>query len=375
MTPYDFTADQEAAIEQVERWRKDRYKPYLTLGGFAGTGKTTLVKYFAESWPGVAVATLCAKAASVLIEKGVAARTIHGLIYIPFFDAARKVRYRRRFNLGATSELIVDESSMIDHVLLQDILAFDLPVLFVGDHGQLEPVGADANLMHVPDIRLETIHRQAQDNPIVRVATAFREGRPVRYWHDNRGRLSIARPSDFWRLLSPDYQMVCGFNKTRHRVNALVRGNIGAEGGLPISGEKLICVQNNTKYGIFNGQQVVCRDVLEIRNHWLEMDVELANGTVITVPCSREQFGHNTTETLRDRSVVLFDYGYCITAHKAQGSEWDNVLAVEEIGSAWDAKRWRYTVATRARKRLIYCMSFKNDRIIESAQQGRLEAV
>jgi hypothetical protein len=93
-----------------------------------------------------------------------------------------------------------------------------------------------------------------------------------------------------------------------------------------------------------------------VGDHWLELDVELADGALITVPCSREQFGKDKIRDHKDRSVVLFDFGYCLTAHKAQGSEWVSVLALEEIVTRRDAKRWRYTVVTRASKRLIYCM-------------------
>src|SRR5689334_8409303 len=103
MTAFDFSPDQQDALEQIEHWRNEPTKPYLTLGGYAGTGKSTLVCHFVSSWPGAAVVTLCGKAVSVLIEKGVAARTLHSLIYIPFKDAAGKVRYRRRPDLGPVS--------------------------------------------------------------------------------------------------------------------------------------------------------------------------------------------------------------------------------------------------------------------------------
>ena len=72
-----------------------------------------------------------------------------------------------------------------------DLLSFGLPVLFVGDHGQLEPIGTSAGLMADPHVRLETIHRQARGNPILRLATALREGRPTPYWDDPRGRLRV----------------------------------------------------------------------------------------------------------------------------------------------------------------------------------------
>jgi exodeoxyribonuclease V len=59
---------------------------------------------------------------------------------------------------------------------------------------------------------------------------------------------------------------------------------------------------------------------------------------------------------VRDKEIVLMDYGYCLTVHKAQGSDWDRVLVKEEVGQSWDARRWRYTAVTRARARLTYCL-------------------
>lgn len=74
------------------------------------------------------------------------------------------------------------------------------------------------------------------------------------------------------------------------------------------------------------------------------------------LPCLREQFGQQPIKEFRSQKVALMDYGYCLTAHKAQGSEWNEVLVLEEIGRTWDPRRWRYTVATRAKERLVYCM-------------------
>jgi ATP-dependent exoDNAse (exonuclease V) alpha subunit len=69
----------------------------------------------------------------------------------------------------------------------------------------------------------------------------------------------------------------------------------------------------------------------------------------------KEQFGHDLIKDFRSKDLLLFDYAYCITAHKAQGSEWDSVVVLEQISNRWDAKRWRYTAATRAKERLVYC--------------------
>jgi len=355
----DFSLDQQAALDAILEWRAQHPRgdnQYSTLGGYAGTGKSTLVSHLAEIWDNVAIATLCGKAAHVLRLKGATeAQTIHSLIYVPYKRADGKMSYRRRHALNGTQTLIIDEASMIDHLLFTDLLSFRLPVLFVGDHGQLEPIGTNPSLMANPKLRLEKIHRQAMGNPILRLATAFREGKPVPHWQDRQGRLRIVSRSDFNRLISPDVQMICGFNKTRHEINAHIRQKLDRQ-GIVTPGEKLICLRNNRSWNIFNGQQVTVLDIAYESRDTIDLEVETDDGRCFMLPCLRRQFGHNLIEDFRSKEVALMDYGYCLTAHKAQGSEWDDVLALEQIAKQCDARRWRYTVATRAKERLVYCM-------------------
>jgi ATP-dependent exoDNAse (exonuclease V) alpha subunit len=168
MKTLTFSRDQQAALDAIQRWctgnpRGDNQ--YKTLGGYAGTGKTTLIAYLAEVWPSVAVAALGGKAAHVLRYKGVDATTIHSLIYYPHEDDDGTIRFRRKHNLRDVQTLIIDEASMTNHFLFADLLSFKLPVLFVGDHGQLEPIGPNPGLMAHPDLRLEKIHARRPTTP------------------------------------------------------------------------------------------------------------------------------------------------------------------------------------------------------------------
>ncbi len=350
----DFSDDQEAVVQGVREWANQRSDQILTVGGLAGTGKTTIVSYLVDSWPSAATTALCGKAAHVLRAKGVDAQTVHSLIYVPFETADGKVRFRKRDHLKEIRRIVVDEASMIDHLLFHDLMSFGLPVLFVGDHGQLEPIGTNPNLMKSPNLRLEKIHRQAMDNPILRLAHAFREGRPTPRWKDPNGRLEITGRSSFERLIRPDVQIICGFNKTRHQVNARVREMLGYK-HLVQPGEKLICLKNNKAWNIFNGQQVTVLGIEFDSKNVIDLEVETDDGRTLNVPCWKEQFGKNVLEDFKIQSIALMDYGYAMTAHKSQGSEWPDVLIMEEIANVWDAKRWRYTAATRAKERLVYC--------------------
>lgn len=352
----ELSPDQYDVAEKAHDWRSNLPSgatQCLTMGGYAGTGKSTLVALFACEWPNPATVALAGKAAHVLRSKGIDAQTAHSLIYVPWEDDYGRVRFRKRKYLECQT-IIVDEASMIDEFVYRDLLSFGMPVLFVGDHGQLEPIGANPRLMIDPKLKLEKIHRQAAENPILRLATAFREGRPVPKWEDPQGRLSIRPRSAFERLISPDTQIICGFNATRHRINARVRALLGYSGLVEV-GEKLIVVRNNKEWTIFNGQQVSVLDVRREKRATVDLTIRTDDGRTINLSCQKEQFGHDLLKDFKSNEVALMDYGYCLTAHKSQGSEWDNVLILEEIASAWNPRRWRYTVATRAKERLVYC--------------------
>lgn len=358
MKTIELSTEQQIVVDAIMEWR-DRNPSgdaqYLTLGGYAGTGKTTVISQLAGIWKNVAFVAYCGKAAHVLRMKGVDAQTIHKLIYVPAKNAARGFHFRKRRTLDGVETIVVDEASMIDHVTCADLLSFKVPVLFVGDHGQLPPIGTSAGLMVNPKLRLEQIHRQGQKNPILRAAAAFREGRNVPQWQDPKGRLSILSSSEFERMISPDLQIICGINKTRHAVNMRVRETMGCRNRQVVPGEKLICLRNNASWNVFNGQQVTVLDIAREGRRIIELEVETDDERSLILPCLRDQFGCGPIKDFRSNEIALMDYGYALTAHKAQGSEWNSVLVLEEIASNWDVRRWRYTVASRARDRLVYC--------------------
>ncbi len=350
-----FSEDQRLAISAVDDWDANPdSQQTLTLGGYAGTGKTTLIAHFADKHYGVQVAALCGKAANVLRGKGVNAITIHSLIYTPE-TVNGKVTFVLKDSLPGCDKIVIDEASMVNNVLYQDLLSFGLPVLFVGDHGQLEPIGDNPNLMHAPEVRLENIHRQAKENPILRLATAFREGRRVPYWRSPCGSLAIENKSGLLSAVKerPDAQVICGFNGTRHLVNKFVREQRGYQDVL-VPGERIICLRNNRAFGLFNGQQAVVVGIGSRRRMTVDLTIDTEDGDRLEVPCRCDQFGQNVLADHRGNDVALFDYAYCLTAHKSQGSEYDEVIAVEEVSAMWNARRWCYTVATRAKNRLLY---------------------
>jgi ATP-dependent exoDNAse (exonuclease V) alpha subunit len=286
----DLSAEQQGTVDAITAWREawPGTSQTLSLGGLAGTGKKTVVTNLAQTLPG-AIVCPTGKAANVLRKKGVDAKTIHSQIYEPR-TVKGNVVYLLKWSIDAET-LIIDEASMVNSKLYGDLCTFTIPILFVGDHGQLEPVGENPNLMLNPDLRLETIHRQALDNPIIRLAAAFREGREGQVrnaaksglYRDPSGRCIVTSKARFDDYLFSGMQVLVGFNKTRHDLNKRIRAHLGFKGP-PLPEEKLICLQNNSKFNVYNGQEFVIKEVYGERSGIIELEMETDDGRQIVAP-------------------------------------------------------------------------------------------
>jgi exodeoxyribonuclease-5 len=338
----------------------------FTLAGYAGTGKTTTVREIIEMLRGsgrsVSVCAPTGKAAYVLRTKGIDARTVHKTIYTSSQQCSwcgtapkqqclddshpKTMKFVRLQKLDA-SMLVVDEASMVSDSMHRDLAKYGVPILYVGDHGQLEPVGDDPGLMRNPDVVLETIHRQADGNGIIQFAHSVRQGiAPLR----SEPCENVVMLRKIPEQLS-DYDVVlCGRNATRVAVNAKIRRQLGFSGDMPERGERVICLQNNYELGIWNGLMGTVTETFGEEISFISDDGTLFEG----IPVHQGQFGRERKmEGTRD--VGLFDHGYCLTVHKSQGSEWDRVLVLDQgMSRAWSAARWWYTAATRAAKELTW---------------------
>lgn len=334
------------------------------LGGYAGTGKTTLLKHIKDALVelafDVAVVAPTGKAAKVLSSKGLFATTIHRLIYDSGPTAGSK-GWTLREKLHGVSFIICDEASMVDRKLYTDLLSFKYPILWVGDPGQLEPVGNDIRLMVDPDFTLTEVFRQALDNPILAFATHIRAGKVPTIGQDPK--TGIIPNLDPTRLLrsfrskhKPSFgsfdQIIVGKNTTRRGLNKSIRESLGRPSHEPEVGDKLIVLKNNYQLGLVNGETLTIEALNRIGTFNLRTDEGLLLEDVtldLTV--------YHTGEVPKfvDPDVLLTDFGYAITCHKSQGSEWDRVLVLDEAFGD-ELRRWRYTAITRARKHLTYLL-------------------
>ncbi len=340
------TDEQEAALQTVLA----STRPYATLGGLAGSGKTTIIRELVERVPNVRVLAPTGKAAQVLRRKGVAADTIHSWLYPPpEEDLNGDLIWGDPAPEETPDLIVVDEASMVYRELFQDLMSLGIRVLFVGDHGQLEPVGDNPNLMANPDVRLETVMRQAAESPILSFAHTVRTGGTMTT-RDVPG-LRVARPFELNRdtLLSFD-QVICAFNRVRQDLNRRMRGT-----GPLADGDKVICLRNDRRRGLFNGLIGYVSGTPVVMGEAVHFDFVSEEGRLYSrVSAWRGQFGAERTEMALDRKHQLFDFGCAVTCHKSQGSEWDSVLVVEGLCEHWSMQRWRYTAATRAAKELVY---------------------
>lgn len=396
-------SDQAAANKKITDWFFNGTKQVFVLTGYAGTGKTALLKHTVLNSlnliadESAAFVTPTGKAATVLIKNGVPACTVHRLIYQTQTveqeievngkkTKIEKLSFRRRESIDKAIKLIVlDEASMVSDDMLWDILNFGVKVLLCGDNAQLPPVEGFNTYLKNPDYTLTQIVRQQQDNPIIKLAQQAREGKHIPYgsFGDKAfvisGRRFIGESRQ--RLLLRAEQIICGLNSTRSKVNAEVRRAKGFIQSLPQDGEKLICTCNNweqyldgeMKFNMVNG--IIGTAVqpfygggqfigfMQFKPDFLDElcpeAVPFDTG-VFEAGEYRYKRGdyfakfNEDGETIGAFTLNRFEFGYCISCHKAQGSEFETALVFDEsYAFKEDKNRWLYTALTRAKQKLV----------------------
>ena len=360
-----FSPQQADALGAISDWHKATKRgggaPLFRLFGFAGTGKTTLARHIAEGIDGdVLFAAFTGKAASVMRDKGCGeASTLHSLIY-----RAKETKMEEpSFVLNRSSDVkkaklvIIDECSMVDEELGRDLMSFGVPVLVLGDPAQLPPVKGGGYFTNTePDIMLTEVHRQAVDNPIIRLSMLAREGEAIPRGEYGTTRVIARDAIDAAQIISAD-QVLVGRNETRRRYNQRIRELHGHQGIVPAKEEKLVCLRNNRQKGLLNGSTWTVKLVGEVRNDLIQLRVapDDGNGPSVKVAVFTAMFEGRGEEIPWDvrRHTDEFDYGYALTVHKAQGSQWDKVVLFDESFAFREHRaRWLYTAITRAAKSL-----------------------
>ena len=357
----DWSPQQDKALLAVAAWLKTGKPQVFRLFGYAGTGKTTLARHIAGDLKGeVIFAAYTGKAALVMRSKGCTdARTIHSLIYRTKDTETEEPTFELNGESTASGAalIIIDECSMVDEELGRDLLSFGRPVLVLGDPAQLPPVkGGGFFTEAAPDIMLTEVHRQAADNPIVRMSMIVREGGRLERGIYGESRV-IARKDIDPLAVTQAGQVLVGLNRTRRLYNKRMRELFGFSGTLPEVGDKLVCLRNDRKKGLLNGGIWTVKTMAPMRRNKLRMSLVPEEDPtrkalrVGVLPAFFESEAEIPYALRKDSDE--FDYGYALTVHKAQGSQWDEVVLFDESGAFREhSRRWLYTGLTRAARKL-----------------------
>jgi exodeoxyribonuclease V len=377
----ELNTDQRMAVDACAASIRDKM-PITRLFGYAGTGKTTIAGTIVEEAGldpyRVIYAAPTGKAAAVLTRKGCPAKTIHSLLYQPP-EKVKNEKGKREFRwtiddaktylASRASLLVIDEASMVGTKLGTDIMSLGIPVLAIGDPAQLQPVNDRQFFMgDEPCAELSQIMRNSGDVLACAQDIRLHGVSAIRQYPD------IAVGYVGQSVAMSYSQIIVGKNRTRDKKNAKMRSLLGFSGDLPVVGERIICLRNNYGLGCLNGQQFT---ILEIHDSggsgwpgmmvaYLQCDcgAEYVLDRCKTCGWRRNRLmpvwlkgfeGFAGEKELADmpymegNRAMMATYGYCITAHKSQGSEWESVLVINE---AWGKEKvnWLYTAVTRAQE-------------------------
>lgn len=366
----EWSPQQSKALKAIAKWLADPRAPQvMRVFGFAGTGKTTLAKEIAANVNGTALfAAFTGKASLVLRKKGChGASTLHSLIYKPKEDPITghtEFVLNPESGLLSAQVLLLDECSMVGPDLGQDVLSFGTKVLVLGDPFQLPPINGEGFFTgQEPDILLTEIHRQAAESPIIRMSMDIREGRSLAPGRYGDSRVITRMELDKEDVLRAD-QVLVGMNRTRQVYNARIRQLKGLVGDGPVLGDRLVCLKNNRTKGLLNGGLWEPSKIELGAARKVKMTVASLDEPESTIPVDVEtpiEYFLGTSADLpwpvRKKSDE-FTFGWALTGHKAQGSQWDDVFVNDESFVFREhADRWLYTALTRAAERVTILQS------------------
>ena len=373
------TKKQQEGIE-IAKKRYQMKEAYTCIAGFAGTGKSTLVKFLISELgienKYIAYACFTGKAALVLQQKGQDAITLHKLLYKSYKKKDGTFAHIPKEELDFPYKLIViDEVSMCPKHIWEQALKHDVHIIALGDPFQLPPIGEDNGILANPHIFLDEVMRQALESDIIKLSMDIRAGKPLQLMNGNDVKV-VSKNQVVSGMYTWADQIICGKNTTRRLVNNQMRTLLGY-GAEPQDGDKIICLKNywdtNNESGdpLINGMIGTLKDVrlgqdqgilgrdfkanfipdfTEDGMKDLSMDYKLMTQ-------GNPTFAKDAKPMFRGGKKVPFpmefDYGYAITCHKAQGSQFNKILLFEEVLNREMHARWLYTAITRAVEKIV----------------------
>lgn len=374
---------QAQAIEALRKWWYNGNKQVFQISGAAGTGKTTLIRYLINEikleHDEVLFTAFVGKATLAMSRNGLNAKTLHSAICYckdePVLDENGNIvtEYNRRVTKRVFTRrkkidprirlIVVDEGSMVPAKMADWLLKFKVPIIVLGDLNQLPPVIGDSFFLKEPDVVLTQIMRQSSESPIPYFAqNVLQNGTKCLSPGLQIGdKINVLSKADITPELFKDYDVIiCGTNKTRNNLNTYIRERIyGRTQEYPVIGDKLICRENDWTFSVddvylINGLigYVTDIDLESISDYTMKIDFkpEFMDNEFKNVTLDRIYMGLSPNDKRFYRSNYhKFEYGYAITCHLSQGSQYNRVLVFNEsFGTAEERRKWLYTAVTRA---------------------------
>lgn len=392
---FELTKKQKEGIDIIVQKYNDDESPYVVISGYAGTGKSTLITHAISALglnpEDVAYAAFTGKAAEVLRKKNCPnACTLHHLLYNSTKDKEGKFIFAKKTTLEGNFKLfVVDEVSMVPNYIWDLLLSHKIFVIACGDPFQLPPVEKDkaVDILNTPDIFLDEIMRQAAESEIIQLSLAIREGKPIQYFKGKE--VQVLRQSEVVEgMYSWADQILVATNKKRDEVNSICRSIQGLSGP-PQKGDKVISLENHwgildeeMEAALVNGTigtiENICESTRtyrigprfvigpipiykidfksEAENEYIDLGVDKKYILQREKTLTPKQEWHIYKNSYKLPEVPCqMDFGYGITVHRAQGSEWDKVLIFEERFpfDKEEHARWLYTAVTRGAEKVV----------------------
>lgn len=377
---------QQVSVEKFTEWYRypqKRKRDWFEISGPAGSGKTTTIKEMIKNvgltYSQVSFMAFVGKATLAMRLAGVPAKTIHNTIYELVYkkkdDDSIIKQFVKKQNMGDISLFSLDEGGMVGSVLAKDILSFKIPMMVSGDLNQLPPVMDKRFFLSDPDVILNEIMRQQKDSQIILLSQYAIHGIGIPYGIYGNGECIVIKRKELTdELLKEADVVICESNKMRDNINLYIRTHIyNINNKNIVKNDKLICRQN--KWDILLDEDIAL--VNGLSGYVKEIYEEPISSQVLMQIDFRPEFYEDKyfkdlpfdhkfpflpyekrKSVLGSRipsESIKFEFGYAITCHLSQGSQYDTVIVYVENYNTKGLyfRQWLYTAITRAKKKLI----------------------
>ena len=388
----EFNNEQIYAIYDGENWFHSATKDQVfEISGPAGSGKTTLILYFIERLgldinEDVLFVAYMGKAANQMALNGLPAKTIHSAIYRYekeyvrdekgkiVFDKKGKPKLRKVFvkkeKLDKDYKLIVlDEGSMVNQQIGEDLESFGVPIVVLGDLNQLPPVFGKGRYLNHPNVVLTKIMRQAEGDPIVWLSQQVLAGNDLKVGIYGKSAVMNRQDIQPYHFQKTNIVITCT-NRLRYNVNNYFRESIKKVGRLdyPHLGEKVVCRKNNWNKCIDNSFYLtngttgfvtnVERSSFDGKTMSIDMRPDFSDKIFKNIKFDYKHLyeipGQEEQEREWSKYVDRIEFGYALTVHTTQGSQYQKVLFLAEqmMRDKEEQKKLLYTGITRAQTEL-----------------------